>query len=173
MMPQNMKSWSIAINDSKANLEMAPTALAKTLMVSKPSQKNPLREIPRKTPVKEPHLMQLTPQNPSPFFQTYPPPLPYYHPYLNNAPQYPQMPSLYTYPPLRNTSTDVDQRNRQRSLSLPLAFEDMVDKLEDYFMWLSRIAPGMREQLTECLALLKKRDIVFDTLSSITDAHYI
>jgi hypothetical protein len=83
------------------------------------------------------------------------------------------MPPLYTYPPPGNTSTSVDQRNRQRSSSLPSEFEDMEDKLEDYFMWLIRIAPGMREQLTECLAMLKRRDIVLDTLSSITDAHYI
>ena len=61
MLPGNMKTWSMAINNDKADLETAPTTLATTLMPSKPTQKNPLREKQNKTPAKESHLMQTTP----------------------------------------------------------------------------------------------------------------
>lgn len=47
-----------------------------------------------------------------------------------------------------------------------------MNKLEEYFLWLTKIAPGMKEQLNEYLTLLKKKDIVFDTLLSITNTHY-
>ena len=172
LMPQHLKTWSIAINDGNGDLETAPSLLARTLMPSKPSLKNPLREILHKTPAKEPHLMQSTPQTPSPFLQSYPPPPPYYHPYLNNLPQYPQLPSPYMYPPQPHTLPDVPQRAHQRSSSLPSEFEYTMDKLDEYFTWLFKIAPSMKEQLTECLAILKRRDIVLDTLPSVTDAHY-
>lgn len=172
LMPGNMRTWSMAINDDKADLETAPTTLVKTLMPSKPTQKNPLRENQHKTPAKEPHLMQPTSQTLSPFFQPFPPPSPYYNPFLSSTPQYPQLPPPYMYLPPGNPSAEVQQRSRQRSSSLPSESEDLMDKLNEYFIWLGKIAPGMKEQLAECLTMLKKRDIVFDTLPSLTDAHY-
>ena len=112
-------------------------------MPSKPSLKNPLREILHKMPAREPNLMQSIPQTSSPFLQSYSALSPYYHPYLNNAPQYPQLPSPYMYPPPGNTVPDVPQRARQRSSSLPSEFEYTMDKLNEYFTWLFKIAPSM------------------------------
>jgi hypothetical protein len=171
-MPQHLKTWSIAINDGNGDLETAPSLLATTLMPSRPSMKNPLSEILNKTPAREPHLIQSTPQTPLPFIQSYSLPPPFYHPYLNHVPQYPQLPSPYMYPPPANTVPDPPQRARQRSSSLPSEFEYTMDKLDEYFTWLIKLAPGMKEQLIECLAILKRRDIVLDTLTSITDTHY-
>lgn len=162
----------MAINDGKADLETAPTTLAITLMPSKPTQKNPLCEKQHKTPAKEPHLMQTTPQTPASYIPSFPPPPPYYHPYLNSAPQYPSLPPPYIYPPPGNPPMEAQPKSRQRSSSLPSEFGDLMDKLDEYFIWLSKIAPGMKEQLAECLEILRKRDIILDTLSSLTDAHY-
>jgi len=172
LMPFNLKAWSIAINNGDADLETAPATLAKTFMTSKTTQKHPLRENTQRTPAKASHLMQPVPQTPPVFPQSYPPPPPYYHPYSLNPPQYPQFTSPYLYPPPGNPFPDVHQTKRQRSSSLPSEFGDLIDKLEEYFSWLIKKAPGMKEQLLECLAVLKKKDIVLDTLPSITDAHY-
>jgi hypothetical protein len=141
-------------------------------MTSKPGAKHPLRETIQKTPAKELHLTLLVPQTPSPFFQPYLLPPPYYPPYLNNTPQYPQYASPYMYPPPGNPHKEIPQGTRQRSSSLPSEYGDLMDKLEEYFLWLTKIAPGMKEQLNEYLALLQKKDIVFDTLPSVTDTHY-
>jgi hypothetical protein len=145
LMPQHMKTWSIAINDENGDLETAPVLLAKTLMPSRPSLKNPLRESLHKTPAKQPHLMQSTPQTSSPFVQSYPPPASYYPYYLNNGPQYPQLPPPYMYPPPAAAHSNTPSRPRQRSSSLPSEYEYTLDKLDEYFIWLSKIAPSMKE----------------------------
>ena len=145
----HMKAWSIAINNGTADLETVPKALATTFMTSKPGAKHPLCETIQKTPAKEPHLTLSVPQTPSPFSQPYPLPPPYYPPHLNNTPQYPQYALPYMYPPPGNPPKEIQQGARQRSSSLPSEYRDLMNKLEEYFLWLTKIASGMKEQLNE------------------------
>jgi hypothetical protein len=53
--------------------------------------------------------------------------------------------------------------------SSPVTFEigDNRDKLTNYFDWLEGVYPAMKEQLQECLLILKTQEIVYGTLRDI------
>src|SRR5436190_24131142 len=44
ILPAHIKTWSIAINDGTATLDMAPAILVKSLMPAKQSLSNPMRD---------------------------------------------------------------------------------------------------------------------------------
>lgn len=80
--PQNLKSWSIAVNKEPdiITIDICPIELTKTLMTAKAILKNPLRDASETTIIQNAVPPSATP--PSPY------PLPYYFPY--NIPSYPQ-----------------------------------------------------------------------------------
>jgi hypothetical protein len=159
-----MKTWSMMINDDDGvDLETCPTVLAKTLMPSRKSGKNPLREQASKAPSISNSSSSATPAP-----GQLPPPLPPHlppHPYYYGDPYHPpthhhyRQRSPYTPTPFRS---DV-------VASSPIAFEidDNGDKLTNYFDWLTGVYPAMEKQLQECLLTLKTNGVVYGTLLDV------
>lgn len=167
-----MKTWSMAINEDNGDLDTAPTSLTKTLMPAKGGTKNPYRDTGNKA--NKPSVTESTPTHPSnlPLSQFFQYPSPYY-PYVG-GPHYPQLP-LPLAPhqqPLAHDAQSAEraQLPRHRSSSLPSEADLSVDKLSDYFTWLTRINPTKAEPLALCLETFKKQDIVFGTIKDISDA---
>jgi hypothetical protein len=172
MLPQHMKTWSMAINEAEGDLDTMPTALAKTLMPAKTGTKNTLRENGAKPTEKAATLPDpipqptLPPPMPMPYYQ-YPPP--YYGPYNGSYPQPGYPPPPPQPPPQVDSSPKRSLHRHDRSSSLPSEFDSYVDKLTDYVAWLIKRYPAKSEQLTACLETLKIKDIVYETLDTISD----
>jgi hypothetical protein len=149
-------------------------------MPSKKTLSNPLRSpaaiTPTITPITTINPPLPPPQSPSPYFQFPPVSYPYY-PYPPNT-QYPQLPPQlppsYMHPQQYMTaaipSPPTTQRSHHRSSSLSSDYEVTTDKLTEYFTWLIKINPTMNEQLTQCLIKLQVENIIYGTLSNISDA---
>jgi hypothetical protein len=162
-MPQQMKVWSMHINDDEATLDDCPPDLIKTLMPARQSQKNPLcnqgSKVVEKAPESVPSIL------PTPYpGHLYQPitPLPYY-PY---PPQYP--PPTYRHYQ-EHGSLSPPRRKVELLGSSPIRFEldPNSDKLTEYFDWLIQGYPGKAQQIRECLLTLKSKEIVFATLNDI------
>jgi hypothetical protein len=67
-------------------------------------------------------------------------------------------------------STPTAQRSHHRSSSFSSDYEVATDKLGEYFTWLIKINPTMTEQLTQCLTKLQAENIIYGTLSNVSDA---
>src|SRR5271169_962240 len=117
ILPQQATTWSMAINEGRADIENAPPELLKTLMPAKTGQVNPLRNpAPHPpaqtakpappTPVAPPPPPQ--PATPYPHYPYHPPPsYPYYSPFA--------MPNHYPYiPPLPSAHPQYEQPQDQR-----------------------------------------------------------
>ena len=90
IIPQHLKTWSMAINDADGDIDTIPEHLGKTLMPVKTSKRNPFRETASKTLHERAVAAQATHPSPSPFLS-----YPYgYYPFAG-PPMYPQSP----YPP--------------------------------------------------------------------------
>jgi hypothetical protein len=158
----------MAINEDEGDVDTMPTALAKTLMPAKTGTKNPLRENSAKPATSQdalaaPHLT-FPPHTPMPYYQH---PSSYYGPYNGSylQPGYPPPPPQVASSPRR-----PPPRRHERSSSLPSEFDSCIDKLTDYLAWLIKRYPAKSEQLTACLETLKIKDIVYETLDTISDA---
>ena len=164
IMPQQLKSWSKAINTDEATIEDCSPALIKTLMPARSTQKNPLRVQAAKpaeqtsnatpTAIPPPHHGQLYQQMPPIPYYPYPPPYsqPMYQPHQDRS----------GYSPHPRPSTT--------QVSSPLRFETdkSSDKLTEYFEWLAQGYPGKAQQIKECMATLIGEDIMFATLTDIS-----
>jgi hypothetical protein len=165
----------MSINAGDADLETPPDALARTFMPSKKTLSNPLRSPAITTPATTVNPPLPPPQTPSPYFQFPPPSYPYY-PYPPNT-QYPQLPPQlpppYIHPQYTAAaipSPPTVKRSHHRSSSFSSDYEVTSDKLSEYFTWLIKINPTMTEQLTQCLTKLQAENIIYGTLSNVSDA---
>jgi hypothetical protein len=169
--PQNLKTWSIAINKDPdvATIDTCPIELAKTLMTAKANLKNPLRDVPELTPsktaVQNAVSSPITPSHP------YGAPFSYYPPY--GISPYPQQfpPPLYTQhfpPPTVPTTNATIAVSDEPTSSQPSEIE-AVDKLSQYISWLAKNNPTLTEQLAQCYELLKEHDIVYKTITAVSD----
>ena len=143
-----------------------PTALAKSLMPAKMGIKNPLRENDAKFSDKataKDHLSlpSAVPMPASMPYYQYPPQ--YYDPY--NGPYHQS-----GYPPPPQQAAQSPKCPQHRSSSLPSEFDSCIDKLADYIAWLIKRYPTKSEQLTVCLEIFQKKDIVFETLDIIDNS---
>jgi hypothetical protein len=163
----------MAINDASddhpAGLETPPRSLVETLQPTKPGLKNPLRkdvdkpsskDVTVSNPFQHPFMPPMTPSYqfyPYSQFNPYqqPPPPP---PYASQAS--PGMPVPTAMPP-----TVMNPR------SSPILSDgdDSIDKLEEYFQWLSRINSTKAEALARCLRTFKEHDIVIGIVDKIND----
>jgi hypothetical protein len=169
--PQNLKSWSIAINKEPdvVTIDICPIELAKILMTAKATLKNPLRDAPETTPSK-------TTQNAVPPSATLPPPypFPYYFPY--SVPSYPQ--HFLPPPPYAQhlpAPTTADMATIKATTAIPdepPSSPPSDDKLSEYISWLARINPKTAEQLLRCKEALTDNDIVFNTLFDVPDKYF-
>jgi hypothetical protein len=160
----HMKTWSMMINDDDGvDLETCPTALAKTLMPSRKSGKNPLREQASKAASISIDSNSSSSATPTP--RQLPPPLPP-HPYYSYGDPY--HPPTYYHRRERSPRTPIPSRSNIVTSS-PIAFEigDNREKLANYFNWLIGIYPTMEEQLQECSLILKNKGIVYGTLLDV------
>jgi len=163
LMPQQLKTWSMAINVDEATLEDCPTDVIKTLMPAVRTQKNPLRAEHAKLVKKALEPAPATIATPQHVYQ-YPPLSTYsYPPYM---PSYPQ--AMYPHCPERSQSP-IRAAIPPLLASSPIHLESdhSVDKLRDYFDWLIRGFPGKSEQLKLCLETLRSEEIVFTTLHEV------
>jgi len=165
IMPQQMKAWSVAINNDEATVDDCPPNLIKSLMPARSSQKNPLRVLPQKPVEKAPDPSPLVFASPH-VGLLFPPmtPLPYYgYPNPYPPPMYHQHPD--TRPP------SPHPRSVPQIASSPLRFESdpTSDKLTDYFDWLCQGYPRKCQQIKECLSTLKSEEIVYGTLTDISN----
>jgi len=168
MLAQHLKTWSMAINEDNGDIDEAPMSLAKTLMPSKSGTKNPFRDTGDK-PVAKDTTPAHPPNLPPSHYYQYPPS---YYPY-GASPHYPQLP-----PPLLQhqqlpmqaaPGPEHAPKSPHRSSSVPSEADGLIDKLAEYFNWLTRLNPTKAEQLGQCFETLKKQDIVFGTVTDITD----
>lgn len=159
----HMKTWSMMINTDGEDLETCPTALAKTLMPSRKSGRNPLREQASKAASISIDSSSSSSATPTPC--QLPPSLPP-HPYYSYGDPY--HPPIYRHYRERSPHTPIPSRNDVVASS-PIAFEigDNRDKLTNYFDWLARVYPAMEDQLRECLLTLKTDGIVYGTLLDV------
>ena len=159
----HMKTWSMTINEGEADLETCPTALAKTLMPSRKSGKNPLREQASKAASISIGSNSSSSATPTP--RQLPQPLPL-HPYYSYGDPY--HPPTYYHHRERSPRTPIPSRSNIVTSS-PIAFEigDNRDKLANYFNWLAGVYPTMEEQLQECSLILKNKGIVYGTLLDV------
>jgi hypothetical protein len=162
-MPQQLKSWSIAINTDDATLDDCPPELIKSLMPARPSQKNPFRAAPSKPQEKAPVVAAPVIATPQPGYP-YPPTTPFpYYPYVS---QY--HPAMYQAQRERSPSPASRRISRlQASSPIRLESDVTVDKLTEYFDWLMQGFPGKAKQLQECLTTLRSEEILFATVQDI------
>lgn len=166
LMTAHLKTWSMDINDGKADLFTASEQLALTLMPTKNNVKHPLRpaadtnapDAPKSMPSIHPSATPPVLGYPYPFYQymgaphytQLPPPFSHHQQYTMNAPETPRSPVLPTSSP-------------------PSEIDPSSDKLAEYITWLIRCNPTLSTQLTQCLEMLREHDIVFSTISDIPD----
>jgi hypothetical protein len=173
LMAQHLRTWSIAINnaseDHPADLEAPPTNLVESLQPTKPGLKNPMRkdvnkpaskDVTASNPFQLPFMPPMTPSYPfytypqfSPYQQLPPPP-----PYASQAS--PGMPVPAAMPPMVTNP---------RSSPILSDGEDSIDKVDEYFQWLTRINATKAEALARCLQTFKEHDIVIGIVDKIND----
>src|SRR4030095_15472196 len=80
-------------------------------------------------------------------------------------------PPTYQHHRERSPHTPIPSRSNILASS-PIALEigDNQDKLTNYFDWLEGGYPAMKEQLEECLLILKTQGIVYGTLRDVPTA---
>ena len=151
------------INEGATDIETCPTSLAKSLMPSRRTAKNPLREQSSKTDSITTNSNSSSSVTPAPF--QLPPPLPSYPPYL-----YADSYRHPTYSQHQQYSPQTPRAPRTSILaSSPISHEigDNQHKLANYFDWLLEVYPAMTDQLKGCWMILDREEIVFGTLLNV------
>jgi len=170
LMSAHFKTWSMSMNDGKADLETPPDGLMATLLVSKPGTFNPLRigggsksgksnsppESPFSnisTPVPPPHLMY-------PYLQYPQFPSQYYNPYTPPPPQF-QAPLPPVQAPIVNPLLFSD--------GLPEEL-DPLEKLIEYIAWLVSRSPLQAPAFVLAKEKLMEEGHTFKTLEKLSIA---
>src|SRR5437762_1810926 len=161
ILPQHMKSWSMAINNGVATLNTPPADLIKALMPSRNGTKNPLRNPDPESLKLSKSASTSTPFAPPPY--PYPmPPYPFCSPY---GPSLPQTPTHGNAGVSVNEPVDLQ--------SSPLASEgDQGEKLMNYIDWLVTKTPSLTGLFTECKDALRKGGHTFKFIKNLTDAQF-
>jgi len=170
--PAHFKTWSMSINDTKADLETPPDGLIATLLVSKNGTFNPLRRrgdsksgIPNvspestfsniATPVPPPHPMY-------PFSQYPQLPPNYYNPYIPPPPPFQARPPPAPAPivnPLQFSDSFGEE-------------QDPVEKLIAYIAWISSKSPIQSPALALAKEALLEEGHSFKTIEKLSEANF-
>ena len=197
ILPQQATTWSIAINEGRADIENAPPELLKTLMPAKTGQVNPLRNPaphlpiqtviptpptpvappphpPPPTPVAPPpHLPPLTPYSHYPYL---PPSYPYYSPFAmsNHYPYLPLQPSAPLPPsaPLQYEEPEYQHSSQTLRSSSIGADVDTAEQLKDYIAWIIRRSPSQATAFKAAQTALLEKFNTIDTITKVTDEQF-
>ena len=165
LFPAQLKTWSMLINEGSTDLETPPEGLAKTLMPAKSKTTNPFKD-PLPIPPSQPILPMFPPQ------PHYPPYYQFYNPHGTiNA--FPPVSPMHQQMPGEHHPLAPATRALEPATSSPPSDTDLsVDKLTQYVQWLIQTYPTKAEQLQQCLRTLQAEDIVYGTLTNITETLY-
>jgi hypothetical protein len=176
LLVQHLKTWSMEWNLDKADVDTPSRSLVMSLMPSKQGAKHPWRPgVDASTP-----NASNTPAAPPPLpapFMGYPYPF-YGFPGLQQfAPLQPGLPPPLSQPLHPSTpvqgAPDVSNRSPCHSSSPSSEIDPTVDKLTEYFTWLSKLHPTKAEQLTGCLTMFRANDIVLGTIRDVDKEIYV
>jgi len=150
-------------------MDTPPTTLAESLAPTKGGLKNPLRK-----DVNKPSLKDVTASNPfqHPFMPPMTPSYPFY-PYPQFSP-YQQLPPPPPYVLQASSGMPVPAATppmvaNPRSSPILSDEEDSIDKVDEYFQWLTRINATKAEALARCHQTFKEHDIVIGIIDKIND----
>ncbi len=165
ILPAHIKTWSIAINDGTATLDMPPTILVKSLMPAKQSLSNPMRD-----PYSKSSNSGSTPTPSSGTAVHVPAPTP--------PPQiiYQMMPHGYQHPyglpTCYHGTPEPPQLHHDVRSSSVISGPDGLERLASYIHWLVRKNPTLATSLFEAKAALVQGDFIFDTVEHVTDDEF-
>ena len=153
------------INEGSTDLETPPEGLAKTLMPAKSKTTNPFKD-PLPIPPSQPILPMFPPQ------PHYPPYYQFYNPHGTiNA--FPPVSPMHQQMPGEHHPLAPATRALEPATSSPLSDTNLsINKLTQYVQWLIQTYPTKAEQLQQCLRTLQAEDIVYGTLTNITETLY-
>jgi len=164
-----MKTWSMSINDGKAELEVPPDGLIATLMPAKAGTFNPLRPAGAAKNEKSNSSAEstfptvATPVHPMHPYPPYPglPPY-YYNPYTPPLP--PIQPSLPAAPGPIPHPTDFSDSFAEG--------HDPVERLIAYVAWLVSKSPMQAPALVRAKQSLLEEGHTFKTIENLSDADF-
>jgi hypothetical protein len=169
---QQLKAWSIAINDGDATLECPTEAFLKALMPAKAGTRNPFKiyDIPKPTP--KPPSIDASEATPTPSYPPYPmPPYPYHLPYPSYGLPLPY-PEHRTPQHRANRYEDDDREEHHDLRSSPSMDRDPVERMIKYFNWLAKMSPTQAKSIQEAKEILVVKGYSFRTLSQISNASF-
>jgi hypothetical protein len=180
ILPQQATTWSIAINEGRADIENAPPELLRTLMPAKTGQVNPLRNPAPHPPAQTATLAPpthvappppLPPATPYPHYPYHPPPsYPYYSPFAMPNP-YPYIPPPPSAPPQNEQPQHQRPSQTLRSSSIG-ADVDTAEQLKDYIAWMIRRSPSHATAFKAAQMALLDKFHTIDTISNVTDKQF-
>jgi len=164
-----LKVWSVSINDGQGTLDKPTDDFIKSLMPVKGGQTNPLRPAIEK-PAK---IVSLPPNPQTPAQPTYPPypmqPYPYFTPYGLPTPQ-PFMLQATAHAPAPLTPHSK-VHVELRSSSLP-SDVDNVERMIDYLDWLAKRTSTQSAMFLEAKEALILAGHTFETVGMLSDEKY-